>query len=41
MKKPDFTAALRVLVECGVDFVVVGGVAAVLQRLPSTLSICI
>jgi predicted nucleotidyltransferase len=34
MKRPDFTAALRVLVEYGVDFLVVGGVAAVLQSAP-------
>ena len=34
MSRPDFTAALRVLVECGVDFVVVGGIAAVLQSVP-------
>jgi hypothetical protein len=32
----DFTAALRVLAERGVDFVVVGGVGAALQSAPAT-----
>ena len=31
MAKPDFSGLLRILVEHGVDFLVVGGVSAVLQ----------
>jgi predicted nucleotidyltransferase len=34
MPRPDYTAILRVLVEHKVDFVVVGGVGAVLQGAP-------
>lgn len=33
---PDFTALLQTLVDRGVDFIVVGGVAAVLQGAPVT-----
>jgi hypothetical protein len=36
MRTPDFTAVLRVLVKHGVDFLVVGGVGAVLQSAPIT-----
>jgi hypothetical protein len=36
MPKPDYAAILRTLVEYGVDFVVVGGVGAVLQGAPVT-----
>jgi len=31
MTKPDFASLLRILAEHGVDFVVVGGVGAILQ----------
>jgi preprotein translocase subunit Sss1 len=31
MTKPDFGGLLRILVEHGVDFLVVGGVGAILQ----------
>ncbi len=34
--KPDFAALLRALTEGGVDFVVVGGVAAILEGAPIT-----
>ncbi|HYL77000.1 MAG TPA: hypothetical protein VEU96_22485 [Bryobacteraceae bacterium] len=36
MPKPDYSAILRTLVEHRVDFIVVGGVGAVLQGAPIT-----